>query len=196
MVTSLNDAASRFSTAKQALATEITAALPGISTVDRVSSFASPPTYVQQTTLYISGDIGFMTPFFVNTSNSYGSDASLYVAASFSFIAIDKDVPLRQQDGFARRFSIVAGFTLNTIKNTDATITGALSGKGIMAGAGLRLTDYLRLGAGITLVRQNDVDKLISDTHLRVVPYVSLSIDADVVGIVTGIFKSGAGASL
>jgi hypothetical protein len=132
-------------------------------------------------------------PLFINPSHSYGADFQPYVAVSMSFIPVDKDVPLAKEGGFLRRFSVLGGFTLAQTKNSDGSIVGVFGGRGILAGVGLRLTDYVRLGAGAVFLRQNDTNKLISDTHIRVAPYLSLSIDLDVAGVVTGIFSTGAG---
>jgi len=194
----LTTAAKGFSSARTDLATEFGLLLTGVLVVPSRPSevTASNPSYTDAASLYISGDVGITMPVFVNTSRSYGTDTVLYVAASVSFVSVDKDVPLAKDGGFLRRFSIVGGFTLGQVMNSDGTITGVIAGKGLLLGVGLRVTDYVRLGVGTMVLRQNDTGKLIPDTHVRLAPYLSLSIDLDVAGIVTGMFAKGAGLHL
>lgn len=182
-----------FSAAKQALGSAISTLVSSLVVTATIAATAENPSYTEAAPLYISGDVGVAVPLIVNLKHSYGADLDLYVAVSVSFVSIDKDVPLSKEDSFGRRFSLVGGFTLTAIKSSDGSVTGALGGVGILGGAGLRLTDYIRVGGGVVFLRQNDTDKLISDTHLKVAPYFSLSVDLDVAGVVTGLFSKGAG---
>jgi hypothetical protein len=195
IVDKLHAAVSELAAAKAALAAELQLLVHDLVIPSApLTATAAMPSYTTAAPLYISGDIGLVMPIFTNTSHSYGTDAVLYVAASVFLVPVDKDVPLSVQDhSFLSRFSIIGGFTLGDVKNSDATVQGVFGGKGVIGGFGLRITDYVRLGAGAMLVRQNDTNKLIDDTHVRVTPYLTLSIDLDVAGIVTGIFTKGAG---
>jgi len=189
-ITRAND----FATSTQDLAQEVRVLVSAlvVPSVPAAASAANP-SYTDAAPLYISGDVGITTPLFVNSDHWHGADAVLYVAASISLVAVDKDVPLAKEGDFLRRFSLVGGFTLGEVRNSDGSITGVFGGKGVLAGAGLRITDYVRVGAGAVILRQSDTNKLISDTHVRVAPYLSLSIDLDVAGLVTGMFTRGAG---
>jgi hypothetical protein len=193
-ITAMLARSSELATATQNLAAEINGLVSSLVVPSSpIPISATSPSYTDAAPFYISGDVGITMPVFVNTSHSRGVDAVLYVAASVSLIPVDKDVPLAKEDEFLRRFSLVGGFTLGEVRNSDGSITGVFGGKGILGGFGYRLTDYVRLGAGAVIVRQNDTDRLLPDTHVRVAPYVSLSIDLDVAGVVAGIFTRGAG---
>jgi hypothetical protein len=152
------------------------------------------PGYTERAVLYISADVGGVLPVFPSGG---GADVSAFIGVNVYFTAVDKNVPLAEDGGFLKRFSLTAGWTLNDIRDASGSARGALGGKGLMAGAGLRVTDYLRVGGGAMFVTQRDANPLVSSTHLRLAPYGAVSIDVDVAGIIRGgISKStGGGAS-
>jgi hypothetical protein len=145
---------------------------------------SSPAGFMDRAPLYISGNIGMAAVHFRND----GWDSVLFVGVNLYFAALDKDIPLGTDLAFRRRFSIVAGYTINDLNSPSGTGRGALGGKGALLGASLRVTDYLQMGAGAALVRQASANPLVASPRLRTAPYASLSIDIDVVDIVKGIF--------
>ena len=141
------------------------------------------PSYTERSAFYISADVDGTLPIF---GSSGGTDLAVFLGVSVSFTAVDKDVPLREDDGFWKRFSLTTGWTLTDVQDSRGTAKGILGGKGLMLGGGLRVTDYLRLGSGAMFVRQNDSNPVVANTHVRAVPYFSLSIDIDVAGTIRG----------
>jgi len=55
-------------------------------------------------------------------------------------------------------------------------------------GAGLRLTDVLRLGGGAIVIKGEDPDPTINRTRLRLTPFVALSADIDLAGVLGKMF--------
>lgn len=141
------------------------------------------PSYTERSAFYISADVGGTLPIF---GSSGGTDLAAFLGVSVYFTAVDKDVPLREDDGFWKRFSLTTGWTLTDVQDSRGTAKGILGGKGLMLGGGLRVTDYLRIGTGAMFVRQNDSNPVVANSHVRAVPYFSLSIDIDVAGTIRG----------
>jgi hypothetical protein len=153
------------------------------------------PGYTERSLLYISADVGGVLPVFLWGG---GADVSAFIGVNVYFTAVDKDVPLAEEEDFAflKRFSLTAGWTLTDIKDSSGSAKGALGGKGLMAGGGLRVTDYLRIGAGAMFVTQRDANPVVPSTHLRVTPYGAISIDVDVAGTIRGsVSKSNGGSA-
>jgi hypothetical protein len=140
------------------------------------------PGYTERSAFYMSADVGGMLPIF----RLHGGDVGVasFIGVAIYFTAVDKDVPLAEEDGPGKRMSLTIGGTINDVRDATGSAKGALGGKGLMVGAGLRATDYLRLGAGAVLVTQSDANPVSTTTHLRLAPYLSLSIDVDVAGTI------------
>lgn len=130
---------------------------------------------------YISADIGLLVPFFIER-DGHLADVGLaaYVGVNVYLKPVDKDTPLSLDDGFFKRFALTFGFTVNDLKDADDTVEGVLFGKGILVGAGLRITDHVRLGGGIVVMRQRDRNPAIARKKLKIAPYANLSVDFDV----------------
>jgi len=61
-----------------------------------------------------------------------------------------------------------------------------------LLGVGFRLTDYIRVGGGVADSNRGDPNPAVNETHqLRLAPYISASVDLDVVGIVKDAFSRG-----
>jgi hypothetical protein len=113
--------------------------------------------------------------------------ASFYLGSNIYLRPVNKDAPLRMFPGWAglsRRFAFTVGATFNSIKDkADGTgVRREFAGdKSLLLGAGLRLTESLRAGAGILLFRQRDPNPLITNESVTSAFYGSLSFDIDVV---------------
>ncbi len=132
---------------------------------------------------YVSAEVG-VAPVWLSDTASIGS----YFGLNFYFAAIDKDERLRIDDwsgrDFLRRFSLTAGVTLTNPKtDPDLRIDGALSNRWLLVGAGLRMTEYIRLSAGTMIFTQksNPID---DQPDVRFAPYVGVSLDFDVLATV------------
>lgn len=142
------------------------------------------PTYAERAGLYISGDVGFMVPIF------YGSGDigfSPLIGANFYFGPVDKDEPL---EGLAlqKRVALTGGIAFN-VKDPAGTTSGLVGDTSVFAGVGARVTDYLRVSLGATLVNQKDPDPLVTGQRVRAMPYVAASVDVDVAGTLKDIFS-------
>jgi len=155
-----------------------------VVTIKRPPIAPSQLGFTERAGMYISGSVGMAAPHF----RGDGWDMALFVGINLYFAAIDKDIPLHEDDGFSKRFSIVAAYTLTDVNSPSGDAKGALGGKGALLGAALRLTEYAQLGGGAVFVRQSSDNPLLNKTRVRTAPYLSLSIDIDVVDIVKGIF--------
>ncbi|MBF0240161.1 MAG: hypothetical protein HQM12_20860 [SAR324 cluster bacterium] len=123
---------------------------------------------------YVSLDLGvLMTPAF--------DDALPYLGANFYFDRINKDIPLREDDGFWKRTSLVVGVTLGQPR--DSTIKPLLEDRMLLTGAGFRITDDLKLGMGVIYFKQRHSNPLVDQSRRNVSGYLSLSLDVDLYGM-------------
>jgi hypothetical protein len=157
--------------------------------VSRVSSNRTPlPSYTERAAYYISADFGGAVPIFPGG----GASLAIYAGVNFYFDSVDKEVPLAVDDSFGKRFSLMLGMTLNTIQDSRGTTSGIIGGNSVLLGVGFRLTDYIRVGGGVAGFKQRDPNPAVNETHqLRLAPYISASVDLDVVGIVKDAFSRG-----
>ncbi len=149
--------------------------------VDQIGVLAKIDAYVMgdsggefktRTTWHLSPDIGL----------SYAPDLKEvfpYFGVNIYFRPVNKDVPLNQKGGFGRRFAAVIGITTSSIELENQR-KGLLGTKGLMIGAGFRITDALRISAGSLLFRKIDPDPSISETRFSTSLFMSLSIDWDI----------------
>lgn len=147
---------------------------------------SADPTYTERATAYISADVGTVFPRF--SSGNWG--ASLFVGVNFSFSPVDKDIPLSEDGGFGKRFSIIAGLTITEFRDNAQSVTGVAGGQAALFGVGYRISDYLRLGAGGVLFRQTHPNPAIDSKSLKVAPYVAVSVDSDIAGLIKNLFES------
>jgi len=96
-----------------------------------------------------------------------------------------------RRGGFLRRFAFTLGVTVNSIADGGSggdmgsargTRKNLFMGNSLLLGAGFRLTDSVRLGAGAILFKKLDPNPLIDDETLTTSYYVNLSFDWDVLG--------------
>jgi hypothetical protein len=165
------------------------AAIPVSVVTDAMSG---KPTYTERATAYISADVGAVLPRF--STGNWG--ASLFVGVNLSFRPVDKDISLSEDGGFGKRFSLVAGLTVTEFRDNDRSVSGIAGGAGALLGVGYRVSDYLRVGAGGVLFRQKHPNPAIDSQSLRVAPYLALSVDADVVGLIRELFDKGKKSAL
>lgn len=117
-----------------------------------------------------------------------------YVGANFYLGPVNKKAPLRWSEpgNFRKRFSFTAGIPINSFDDTqsqatlaagDVTLTGVLGDRPLLLGAGLRLTDLVRVTSGTVLFRVRSPDPLVTDEALDYAWYLALSIDWDLKGM-------------
>jgi hypothetical protein len=114
--------------------------------------------------------------------------ASFYLGTNIYLRPINKDATLSMFSGwssFRRRFALTLGATFNSIAD-EPDGTGVrrefAGGKSLMLGAGVRVTESIRLGTGALLFRQRNPNPLITnDEQVTSAWYGSISFDVDVV---------------
>lgn len=162
-----------------------------------IGKFTWTPTFQERFPLYASADLGLAGALLPVRGGTPRGELVAYFGVNLYFTAIDKDEPLwpvRQDPpgrNFLRRFSMVAGFSvIRPQLNRDLSVKGILRNQVLLTGVGFRVLDYLRLGGGAMWYRQDSLNPLASAdrTAARVAPYLSLSMDIDVIGTVRGWF--------
>jgi hypothetical protein len=106
------------------------------------------------------------------------------------FRPVNRNAPLRSlgsfRQTFSRRFSLTLGLTLSSIADDTSaggTQNDLFGNQSLMLGAGLRITDAMRLGTGAIVFKEDDPSPLIAEEKLNVSYYLSLSFDIDVVSL-------------
>lgn len=156
------------------------------------NAFAYQPNYVQRFPLYASGDAGVAVGVLPVRGERPRPEIAAYFGLNLYFTPVDKDEPVNQVQrpgrNFWRRVSAVAGisFIHPQINQADLRTDGVLLRQVALSGVGFRATDYLRLGAGALYYTQRSANPLSDRKYLKVAPYVSISIDVDVIGTIQG----------
>lgn len=140
--------------------------------------------------LYISADAGLLIAPEID-------EVVPYVGTNIYFRPVNKNASLRSLGSFGqtftRRFALTLGLTTSSIAETKDNLTlreDLFGSQALVVGAGLRLTESLRLGAGAFVFRQNDPSPLIDDLAVTTTYYISASFDLDVARA----FQGGLGA--
>jgi hypothetical protein len=137
---------------------------------------------------YVSADAGFVYAFTIAAFVPY-------VGTNIYFRPVNKAAPLSQRGGFGRRFALTFGVTLATIEDREPgdtagrTRSDLFSNSSLVVGAGLRVTQSIRLGGGALVFRRKDPNPLVSNTTVGVAPYASFSFDLDVAKAFAGLGK-------
>lgn len=163
--------------------------------------FAWEPSFTERFPLYVTADLGLAGSLIPIRERPDRFELVAYFGLNLYFAAIDKDEPVRwkpSKEGlgrnFGRRFAATAGVSLTRPRlNTDIGIGGVLRNQVLLMGAGYRVLDYLRVGAGAMMYRQDSPNPLSDKTFTRFAPYLSLSMDIDVIGTVRGWFDRARG---
>ena len=133
-----------------------------------------------QQSWYIAGDFGFL----------YGPDIEKsvpYLGTNIYFRPVNKAVPLSQKGGFGRRFAVTLGLTVKSIADDNPkTREDLFDNNSLLLGAGFRLTDSARIGAGALVFEEQNPNPLLSSASTTYSPYVSLSFDIDVLSLFRG----------
>jgi len=118
----------------------------------------------------------------------YGWDldeTTTYVGANIYTRPINTDVSLAalKSEGmltWRHRFSFTLGATVSSIEKAGQR-KGIVGSSALVVGAGWRLTDVMRLSAGVLVFKEENPNPLVTnDTSLAASPYVGFSFDIDV----------------
>ncbi len=124
-----------------------------------------------------------------------------YVGTNIYTTPVNKDAPLRTlgtfRQTFRKRFAFTVGLTASSIADNGGTASGAtrddlFGNQSLLLGAGLRITDMVRVGVGGLIFKQKDPNPLIDDETTGRTYYLTFSFDLDVASA----FKGGLGAVL
>lgn len=125
-------------------------------------------------TNYVSADGGVL----------YAGDidqAALFVGSNIYFRPVNKNAPLSQKGSFSRRFAITIGVTLSSIEDENAaTRTDLFGNSSLVLGAGLRITQSIRVGGGAIVFKESDPNPLVTKKSAAATWYASFSFDIDV----------------
>lgn len=146
-------------------------------------------TYSDRAKHHITMDFGIMNAF-LDVDNGHERrefSLALYIGVAINLFApVDKETPLKGECWPAclkRRLSLNIGYVITEFDDTDNTIKPLMGENAWMLGFGLRASDYIRLSFGGLLFNQKQY--LNSDDYdYSVAPYLSLSVDSDVVGLI------------
>jgi len=167
----------------------VAAAKAQVSTIEvangsTVGNFATAQNY------YISADTGIVYAPQIDTGVTY-------LGANFYLRPVNKDAPLRQLGTFAetfpRRFAFTLGLTVQSIADggggNPQTRDNLFGNQALVVGAGVRVTDMIRLGTGALVFRKKDSNPLISRFSTAATYYFTASFDLNVAKSLGGLFK-------
>jgi len=120
-------------------------------------------------------------------------DFVTYSGTNIYLRPVNKEAPLAQLGSFretlGRRFAFTLGLTVEGVaeEGPRPTRQDLFGNQSLVLGAGLRVTQSLRLTAGALVFRQRGRNPLSDDVRLAVTPYVAVSFDVDVAPLLNGI---------
>ncbi|HEV8239965.1 MAG TPA: hypothetical protein VGS57_11405 [Thermoanaerobaculia bacterium] len=189
----------------QNLTNQLTARTQGIQALANELSIAAASLQL--------ADASTLGNFVTNQKNYISLDAGLtwapeleevvpYMGTNIYFRPVNRNAPLRTlgnfRQTFSRRFSMTFGLTLSSI--ADETSNGGtqndlFGNQSLMLGAGLRVTDSMRLGAGAIVFKEDDPSPLVNEQKLNTSYYLAFSFDIDVVSLFSKSFQTALGVS-
>ncbi|GAB4560082.1 MAG: hypothetical protein Tsb0020_06470 [Haliangiales bacterium] len=140
--------------------------------------------YVARFPLSVSMDLGVGAVAF--TTDLERRDLFSYFGLALYLAPVYKQQPLEGLDLW-RRVSFTAGITVHA-PEVEPGVEGVLGDRMVLAGVGLRLSNYVRLSGGALLFRQTTPNPLSDQRQLRAAGYASLSLDIDVISTVQEAF--------
>jgi hypothetical protein len=129
---------------------------------------------------YVSADAGLVWAPEVDEVVSY-------VGANIYLRPVNKNAPLRTLgsfgETFGRRFAFTLALTVQSIADSEGgetTREDLFGNQALLAGAGLRITDMIRFGAGALVFKRQDPDPLVDELEVAVSYYLTVSFDLNV----------------
>ncbi|HEX4953689.1 MAG TPA: hypothetical protein VF017_09890 [Thermoanaerobaculia bacterium] len=118
------------------------------------------------------------------------SEFSNYVGMNLYTRPVNKAAALSQlgnfRQTFSRRFSFTIGLTLQGVGD-GKTREDLFNNQSLVLGVGLRLTGSVRITAGAVVFLEKDPNPLVDDDQEAVSPFLSLSLDVDVLPALKGV---------
>lgn len=139
---------------------------------------------------YVSADAGLVAAPELDAVVSY-------IGVNLYLRPVNKNAPLRQlgsfRQTFTRRFAFTLGLTVQSLADGDngngPTRQDLFGNQSMLIGAGLRITDMIRLGGGALVFKKDDPSPLITKFDTAVSYYLTVSFDLNVARA----FKGGLG---
>ena len=128
-----------------------------------------------QTSNHVSMDIGLIHAPEIDETRPY-IGASLYLAP------MSTSHMRRRGEGLRSRLALTMGLTLQSIRDGRRTRDDLFSSQAFLIGAGMRVTQSLRVGGGALILRERDPDSfpLTGRKRLALTPYASVSFGVNV----------------
>lgn len=168
-------------------------------------STASPDLQTLSSRLF-AVNAGFTTIYAKDNSGKFACIPKFFLGIDYRFTPTDKNADftdalpigkvsdtrshlLEARQGFWSRWSVTAGVTFGPMTNKDFNNTyGSFS---FTLGPSYTFCKYLKISAGAALIHRYDNNPVLSSTDKPLVcPYVSLSVDYDLLTVVQGITGS------
>ena len=168
----------------------------------------------------VLADATTLANFETNQKNYISMDAGMtwapeldevvpYVGTNVYFRPVNRNAPLSTLGNFRqtfwRRFALTFALTASSIADEGEGGAGAGAGtptrddlfasQSLLVGAGVRVTDAMRLGAGAIVFKHDDPSPLVDESELNSSYYLSLSFDADVAKMFSKMFGDALGAN-
>jgi hypothetical protein len=123
---------------------------------------------------YVSADAGLLYAGDIGT-------AALFIGSNIYFRPVNKNAPLSQKGSFSRRFAITIGMTVSSIADENSrTRSDLFANQSLVVGAGLRVTQSIRAGAGALVFKEANPNPLITKKQAAATWYASFTFDVDV----------------
>ncbi len=168
------------------LAAEVALRAVGAQVVDA----SSTGTFETFQNYYVSADAGLVGAPELDAVVSY-------IGVNLYLRPVNKNAPLRQLGSFrqtlGRRFAFTLGLTVQSLADggdgEQQTREDLFGSQSMLIGAGLRITDMIRFGAGALVFKKDDPSPLITKFETAVSYYFTVSFDLNVARA----FKGGLG---
>ena len=129
---------------------------------------------------YISADGGLL----------YAGDlghAALFVGSNIYLRPVNKDAPLSLKGSFSRRFAFTVGVTVSSVADDNSrTRSDLFADSSLVLGAGIRVTQSIRVGAGAIVFKESDPNPLVTKKTAAATWYGSFSFDINVAKALQG----------
>jgi hypothetical protein len=175
-------------TARAKALDDLTATVQLATTAFQLASSTTVGNFQTSQANYISADGGLMMAPEID-------ELVPYIGTNIYLRPVNKDAPLRSLgtfgQTFSRRFAITLGLTTSSVAETEGNVTlrdNLFGSQSLVLGAGLRITDMIRIGTGALVFREDDPSPLINELSVSATYYFSVSFDLDVASTFRGGF--------
>ena len=98
---------------------------------------------------YVSMDVGLLYAREIR-------ETSVYIGTNIYLRPVVKGIPLQTRGGFLRRFAFTLGLAVQNIEDVRSTRRALIGPISAVLGAGIRVSQHVRLGGGVLIFRERD----------------------------------------